>query len=131
MATVKTGVASSVTVSAGIQTALWGQWIATSNRDVLPYTTWADATNEESAVGGMMRVTGSLDGFADAETMPVLTQLQEEDTDGDTLTLLTSAGKSWAFSAIFSDLTITCPKIDLVRLQANFRSNGAITYASA
>ena len=95
--------------------------------------------NAKTKVGGMVRATGTCQGWVRQGTTPGLGTMQtEHEVTGGSFILLTESGTStnasYTFEGILGSITVNHVKIDLVAVSFSFRSQGAVTsvpYADA
>lgn len=113
------------------QTGLITRWTASIDREVHDITNFDDSTtNARTKLGGMYDLKGTCEGTVNGAAMPALLDVKTPDSTGKASMILTSsAGHTYTFTAITSNLSLDVPKAGVQTFTLSFESSGAVEVA--
>ena len=101
-------------------------WTMTISRVVSDVTGFDDTAR--SKLGGIAEITGSLSGFLDGDTDPDFTgAVLNNNYAGSAITLTAASGRSWAGTAIVSNISVSTTKTGDCTVSLDFAFTGDVT----
>lgn len=113
------------TAAGGINVGIF-RWSANIQREVFDVTGFDDSGNARIKVGGLYHLVGTCEAYGQ-DTIPTLGTMEDDDaTATPTFVLTSSAGDTYTFAGILTDVGPTVEKKGVGTTTMTFESSGAV-----